>query len=197
MQEKITDAVTEASPHNVTKIFYICLFLGVFGVHRFIIGKPITGLLMLCTFGGMGFWWMIDTLLLVFVGTTDGEGRNIDNHFRNYAKSKAGTDMESVANEPSPEQPKRGSSKTAKAAFAMSAVAYAKSSGPSKVPTVYCSDGGAKNINWHHKKGDKWLVTYEELHPSVGWQRGKKEIRPGISGWNVYGGNIRVSWDKI
>lgn len=90
-----------------------------------------------------------------------------------------------------------GSSTTAKVALGMSAVALAKSKGPTKVPTCVPREGGARNINTVHKKGNKYVVTYETLHPSTGWQRDKKEIEPGISGWSHWGGMIDVHWDNI
>jgi len=40
--------------------FLLCYFFGVFGVHRFYLGKPITGLLMLLTGGGLAIWWLVD-----------------------------------------------------------------------------------------------------------------------------------------
>lgn len=85
----------------------------------------------------------------------------------------------------------------AKVALGMSAVALAKSRGPKKVPTVTPRDVGARNINIVHKKGNRYVVTYETLHPATGWQRDKKEIGPGLRGWNHWGGQLDVFWDDI
>jgi hypothetical protein len=38
--------------------------LGVFGAHRFYVGKVGTGILQLCTFGGLGLWWLYDLILI-------------------------------------------------------------------------------------------------------------------------------------
>lgn len=42
-----------------------CAIVGVFGVHRFYLGYPIIGILQILTFGGCGFWWIIDMVRLV------------------------------------------------------------------------------------------------------------------------------------
>ena len=39
-------------------------FGGVFGLHRFYVGKTQTGIAMICTFGGLGIWWLYDMVLL-------------------------------------------------------------------------------------------------------------------------------------
>lgn len=44
--------------------FLLGLALGVFGVHRFYLGKTITGALMFLTGGGGGLWWFIDLFFI-------------------------------------------------------------------------------------------------------------------------------------
>ena len=46
---------------NEWLLFFMCLFLGYFGVHKFMEGKVGMGLLYLFTFGLCGIGWMIDT----------------------------------------------------------------------------------------------------------------------------------------
>jgi TM2 domain-containing membrane protein YozV len=57
--------------------FLLCLFFGVFGVHRFYVGKVGTGLLQLVTFGGLGIWWLFDLLVILLGGFTDKEKKLI------------------------------------------------------------------------------------------------------------------------
>jgi TM2 domain-containing membrane protein YozV len=57
--------------------FLLALFFGVFGVHRFYVGKIGTGLLQLFTAGGLGLWWLLDLLVILLGGFTDKEGRLI------------------------------------------------------------------------------------------------------------------------
>ncbi len=53
--------------------FFICLFLGVFGVHRFYVGKAVTGFIYLFTFGFFFIGWLID---LVKILTNSFEDKN-------------------------------------------------------------------------------------------------------------------------
>ena len=55
----------------------LCFFLGVFGAHRFYVGKIGTGLLQLFTLGGLGIWWLVDMILLVSGEFRDKEGNRI------------------------------------------------------------------------------------------------------------------------
>ena len=38
----------------------LAVFLGVFGAHRFYVGKVNSGILMACTLGGLGIWYLYD-----------------------------------------------------------------------------------------------------------------------------------------
>jgi len=51
----------------------LCIPLGVFGAHRFYVGKIGTGLLQLCTMGGLGLWWLYDLITIA-----SGEFRDVD-----------------------------------------------------------------------------------------------------------------------
>jgi len=51
--------------------------LGVFGAHRFYVGKVGTGVLQLFTFGGLGFWWLYDMILIASGEFRDSDGRRV------------------------------------------------------------------------------------------------------------------------
>jgi hypothetical protein len=55
----------------------LCLLVGVFGAHRFYVGKYGTGFLMLVTIGGVGIWMLIDLILIITGQFRDKEGRRI------------------------------------------------------------------------------------------------------------------------
>lgn len=46
--------------------FFLCLFLGYFGAHKFYEGKAGMGLLYLFTLGIFGFGWIIDCIRILF-----------------------------------------------------------------------------------------------------------------------------------
>jgi hypothetical protein len=52
----------------------LAFFLGMFGAHRFYVGKIQTGLLMLVTLGGLGIWWLVDNIVILGGGFRDAEG---------------------------------------------------------------------------------------------------------------------------
>ncbi|MDX1431147.1 MAG: RDD family protein [Gammaproteobacteria bacterium] len=45
--------------------FLLCFFLGSLGVHRFYLGRIVTGLLMLLTLGLLGLWTLVDLVLIL------------------------------------------------------------------------------------------------------------------------------------
>jgi hypothetical protein len=66
-----------ASPKSRLVAFLLCFLVGVFGVHRFYVGKIGTGVFQLLTFGGLGIWTFVDLILIVLGEFTDKEGRKI------------------------------------------------------------------------------------------------------------------------
>lgn len=53
------------SPKSRLAVTLLAWFLGVFGIHRFYVGKIGTGILMLLTLGGLGIWAFIDFIIAV------------------------------------------------------------------------------------------------------------------------------------
>jgi TM2 domain-containing membrane protein YozV len=53
------------------------LGFGIFGAHQFYAGKTKTGMMMLFTLGGLGIWYAIDSLIVLFGEFTDNEGKKI------------------------------------------------------------------------------------------------------------------------
>jgi hypothetical protein len=66
-----------ASEKRILPAFLLCFFLGVFGAHRFYVGKHGTGLLQLLTLGGLGIWAFVDLILLIVGAFRDGGGSKI------------------------------------------------------------------------------------------------------------------------
>jgi hypothetical protein len=71
-------ATTDISPKSGVTTFVLCLFLGMFGAHRFYVGKIGTGILMLLTAGGLGFWMLYDVFSIVCKNFTDSQGRLVE-----------------------------------------------------------------------------------------------------------------------
>jgi TM2 domain-containing membrane protein YozV len=80
-QEKTAGAATEAekSSINWVKLFFISLFLGIFGIDRFYVGKKGDGVIKLLTLGGLGIWYIIDLFRIGIGDFADSSGREIKN----------------------------------------------------------------------------------------------------------------------
>jgi TM2 domain-containing membrane protein YozV len=62
---------------RILPAFLLCFFLGVFGVHRFYVGKIGSGVAQLLTLGGLGVWALVDFIMILCGAFTDGEGNKI------------------------------------------------------------------------------------------------------------------------
>jgi hypothetical protein len=64
-----------ASPRSRTVALLLAGFLGVFGAHRFYVGKTGTAVFQLLTLGGLGIWWLVDLIMIAAGAFRDGDGR--------------------------------------------------------------------------------------------------------------------------
>jgi hypothetical protein len=53
----------------------LAVALGFCGGHRFYTGKVQSGIMMACTIGGFGLWWLYDIIVVAAGGFRDAEGR--------------------------------------------------------------------------------------------------------------------------
>ncbi|WP_068087969.1 TM2 domain-containing protein [Polycladidibacter stylochi] len=65
---------TKVSIKKRTVAAVLCLLFGFMGMHRFYVGKNLTGLLMLLTFGGFFVWAFIDFVMILVSSFYDKEG---------------------------------------------------------------------------------------------------------------------------
>lgn len=72
----ITSAVSNKSK---SVALLLCIFLGLFGAHRFYVGKIGSGFLYLLTGGLCGFGWIIDLLIIIFGIFKDQSGLPLRN----------------------------------------------------------------------------------------------------------------------
>jgi len=69
----------EISPKSRLAVTLFAFFLGCLGIHRFYLGKIVTGVIMLITGGGLGVWALIDFIMAVAGVMKDKEGKIIKN----------------------------------------------------------------------------------------------------------------------
>jgi TM2 domain-containing membrane protein YozV len=67
--------LTRASDKSRGVALALAAILGPFGAHRFYVGKTGTGVLMLCTLGGAGVWYLYDLIMVAGGSFRDAAGR--------------------------------------------------------------------------------------------------------------------------
>ena len=65
------------SEKRILPAFLLCFFLGIFGAHRFYVGKTGTALLQLFTLGGCGIWTLVDFVMIIIGEFSDKDGNKI------------------------------------------------------------------------------------------------------------------------
>jgi TM2 domain-containing membrane protein YozV len=69
--------MSDVSQKGFVPTILLCFFFGVFGIHRFYVGKIGTGILQLITLGGLGIWALVDFIMIVVGSFTDKDGRKV------------------------------------------------------------------------------------------------------------------------
>lgn len=67
-------APADISPKSRLVAALLCWFLGIFGAHRFYVGKVGTGIAQLLTLGIFGIWTLIDFVVILIGSFKDSEG---------------------------------------------------------------------------------------------------------------------------
>jgi TM2 domain-containing membrane protein YozV len=73
----VQQAPFSATDKRILPAFLLCFVLGVFGVHRFYVGKVGSGIAQLLTLGGLGVWAFVDLIIIACGAFTDGAGNKI------------------------------------------------------------------------------------------------------------------------
>lgn len=66
-----------ASPRSRGVALALAVVLGVFGAHRFYVGRVGSGILQLATLGGLGLWTMYDAIIIATGNFRDDDGRRL------------------------------------------------------------------------------------------------------------------------
>jgi hypothetical protein len=68
-----------ASPKSRLTAQLLAVFLGMFGAHRFYVGKTQSAILQACTLGGLGLWYLYDNIMIAAGSFRDAEGALVAN----------------------------------------------------------------------------------------------------------------------
>ena len=87
--ERPGDSLQSGPRKSFLATWLLSLFFGNLGVDRFYLGKIGTGVAKLLTFGGFGFWSIIDLILILAGKMTDKNDRPLDGYRQHKAKAIA------------------------------------------------------------------------------------------------------------
>ena len=62
---------------RILPAFLLCFFVGIFGAHRFYVGKTGTAIAQIFTIGGLGIWTLVDLIMILTSSFTDANGVRI------------------------------------------------------------------------------------------------------------------------
>jgi hypothetical protein len=71
----VSDEDIFASPKSRLVALLLAGMLGFVGAHRFYVGRTKSAILMLCTIGGLGLWYLYDLIMIASGSFRDAEGR--------------------------------------------------------------------------------------------------------------------------
>jgi TM2 domain-containing membrane protein YozV len=69
--------IAYSTDKRILPAFLLCFLFGVFGAHRFYVGKVGSGVVQLLTLGGLGIWALVDLILIICGAFTDDNGIKI------------------------------------------------------------------------------------------------------------------------
>ncbi len=75
----MTDHDLYPSPKSRLTTTVLAAILGVFGAHRFYVGRTKSAILMPLTIGGLGLWYLYDLIVIASGAFRDAEGRLVTN----------------------------------------------------------------------------------------------------------------------
>lgn len=76
-KKRKTNNVSQVSLYSKNTTLILCIFLGMFGIHRFYVKKSGTGILWMFSFGLFLFGWISDIISILNGTFTDGLGRSL------------------------------------------------------------------------------------------------------------------------
>jgi len=71
------DTKKNIAPEKRLVALVLCKFVGIFGGHRFYVGKTTTAVFQLLTLGGLFLWAFIDFILILFGEFTNKKGQKL------------------------------------------------------------------------------------------------------------------------